>query len=794
MMQNIRVPNLSLADGIRGLLLAILVIVGTFPENDWSYSTGIDPPLFWVFNHLFETGLNLGRHIIFPHGPLAFFMYPLSENILLATLVTSLLKGLLVFNVALLLNESKNQTKWLAVFAFAYLISLVANFNQLLLANLILLYCNYYQRNYKPFKYLAFLLTAFAFFVKAYVAIVAGTLFFSFVIYFFIQQKNIKSTLIDAISLLGFILLFWLLMFGTLRGFTNYIWGMAHLAQDNSSAAAYYPQNNWWVLILFMLTLVSVFLIEKTKKSYFYAALIALSLFASWKHGMAREDIFHTKGFLVYLIICLFTFILFSRKKYAAKLILTIVTLLLFSINMKNAANYFPYKYEFLSVNNFVEFITHFDDLKQKSIQESERKTTENRLPKSILDKIGDSKVDIYPWDYSIAGINKLNWQPRVIIQSYAAYTSWLDKQNALHFSSKLAPEYLIWENNKTTLDVNGSVFNSLDSRYLLNDEPQTILQLISNYNLCLSQGKFKLYQKREEAIPLKINSVKSIESTWGEWIPVPDFNLELLRSKLDFNKNIKQRIKSFLYKDEQFWMYLKLKNGSINKYRIVPKNAADGLWINPYIFNKEKVYTVDKIMFKASNQSMLNTKLKVEWEEVGFKNSPDQISNFFDACNNCSDTLLFASNNNFEQTETPHWHNLSVERLSEVSFAGQKSHTLKENPFSATFSYSLDSIPFGKLRITADAWVKSPDYKQQNTISLVIVINDENGQLLYKSTSIDEQLIDRKQWNNIFKSIEVNHQNPDCKLGVYIWSTNNEEVFIDDFRVMIFADDTPAN
>jgi hypothetical protein len=459
---------------------------------------------------------------------------------------------------------------------------------------------------------------------------------------------------------------------------------------------------------------------------------------------------------------------------------------------MKNSVNYLPYKSEILRVNNFVEFAGNFNELKKKSIQESERKTAVNLLPQSFLDKIGDSKVDIYPWDYSIAGVNNLNWQPRVVIQSYAAYTSWLDKQNALHFSSQLAPEYLVWENNKTLQNVNDSELNSLDSRYLLNDEPQTILELISHYDVCLSEEKFKLYKKRKEAISFEKNNIVSTESTWGEWIPVPDFNLELLRAKLNFNKNIKQRIKSFLYKDEQFWVYMKLENGSINKYRIVPKNAADGLWINPYIFNHETVSKVEEIMFKCSNQNMLSPKLKVEWEEVGFNNSPEQISNFLDANKNYSDTLLFSSTNNFERVETPIWNNLSIERLSELSFAGKNSHTLKDNPFSVSFSYSMDSIPSGKLRISADAWVKSPKYKQQNSISLVIVINDENDQLLYKSTAIDEQLIDRKQWNNIFKSIEFNHKKQTSKLLIYFWSTAAEEVFIDDFRVMIFADDLP--
>lgn len=201
MNHNFRIPNLSLADSFRGLLFALLVIIGTFPENQWSYSTGIDPPLFWVFNHLFETDLNIGQHIIFPHGPLAFFMYPLSPNILLATLVTSLLKALLIFNLVFLLSETKSPAKWLAVLAFAYLVSLVANFNQLLLANIILLYCNYFQQNYKPYKFVAFLLTAFAVYVKAYVAIVSGTLFFTFIIYYFIKQKSIRNTLTDLLLL-----------------------------------------------------------------------------------------------------------------------------------------------------------------------------------------------------------------------------------------------------------------------------------------------------------------------------------------------------------------------------------------------------------------------------------------------------------------------------------------------------------------------------------------------------------------------------------------------------------------
>ena len=38
--------------------IGILVVIGTSPGNDWSFSTGIDPPLSWVFNYIYENGLN----------------------------------------------------------------------------------------------------------------------------------------------------------------------------------------------------------------------------------------------------------------------------------------------------------------------------------------------------------------------------------------------------------------------------------------------------------------------------------------------------------------------------------------------------------------------------------------------------------------------------------------------------------------------------------------------------------------------------------------------------------------
>ena len=58
------------------LLATALLVVLTFPRLDVVSDVGVDNSLAWAFNHLFSTGLDQASHLVFPHGPLAFIMYP----------------------------------------------------------------------------------------------------------------------------------------------------------------------------------------------------------------------------------------------------------------------------------------------------------------------------------------------------------------------------------------------------------------------------------------------------------------------------------------------------------------------------------------------------------------------------------------------------------------------------------------------------------------------------------------------------------------------------------------------
>ncbi len=108
----------------------------------------------------------------------------------------------------------------------------------------------------------------------------------------------------------------------------------------------------------------------------------------------------------------------------------------------------------------------------------------EAMLPAGIRTAIGRSSVDVMPWESSIAILNGLNYQPRPIPQSYAAYTPWLDNLNARFLASTNAPDYLLYACAQR---------NDVDYRPAAWDESMTKVALLENYTF---DTKFKLPMK----------------------------------------------------------------------------------------------------------------------------------------------------------------------------------------------------------------------------------------------------------------------------------------------------------
>ena len=765
------------------IIMALIIAVFSFPEISLDFDIGIDPPLKWLYNHLFSSDLSLGRDIIFPHGPLAFFMYPLADNFILSVIVTLILQVAFVFQLFHLIDAEKWQ-EWLLTAVLAWFIFSLSNFNQLILSNISIAYLLFLRNETQLPKFWGIVLTAFAFYVKAYVAIISGTLTFSILAIHLFQHKNYKQTLVDLSVLLGTMLLFWFLMYRQLGGFINYCIGMTHLAGDNSAAAAFHPTNNWWLVVPFLVIVVLIPFLQNNREGKMFGFLFALSFFAAWKYGMAREDYYHVRTYLFFIVISMILFLVYNRRNLMVNIFVILLATVLFAVNMKNVENPQPISISYSGFKNFVQFVSSFQEIKDKSERQNTENMACNRLPEAIRNQIGDKSVDIYPWDYTIVAANRLNWKPRPVIQSYAAYTSWLDKKNAVHFRSNSAPEYFIFGINNITTDPNGFKLESIDNRYLLNDEPQTLIELIRNYERIYCDRNFLVYRKRNQALEIRSVVKKSQSAQWNEWISVPADANQFIRLKLHSDRSFSGKLKSFLFKDELYYMYFKTKDGSTLKYRIVPQNAVDGVWISPFYTSAgdpspSKIIT--EVLLTCSDKKRTKNPFTFEWEyfDTGLK-----VINDFFGKDSVKILEVYVDEKFDLESDNPYWSGFNAQKVINDAVNHQKLYLVEPEAFSPAFKLAVDSLIKLPVSIRVECWLKTD---RDAHSSLVIETENAAGEKNWQGIEINRQIVDEDELNQVFNSVDVNL--PFRKVTVYIWNNGKKPVFISSINIKMTSE-----
>lgn len=759
------------------LPISITVILLTFPEYDCVFETGIDGPLPWVFNMLFSSGSSAGQHIIFPHGPLAFLMYPLHENLWLTIGLNSLLRLFIAYGCWNLIAEVPIVFRTLITLCATIIICLYSGINHLILASCILAYCNFFNSKKVFFKLTVLILSALAIFVKSYVGIISAILFMSFLFYQTLISKKLKKSFIDILTYGVLVLLVWLLLYNSKEGVYTFLKGVFYLALDNSSAAAYYPLNNWKALIPFLILLPLSLIFGNSKRTIFLIFILFPSLFAAWKHGMAREDVYHMKGLLNYLLIALTISLLFRQKNRLINLIFSMACIICFSFNLPQAYNYTPKKFKLSGPENFIEFITNYNVWKEKAELKIADNVGGNKLSKAILNKIGTDTVDIYPWDYSIVAANNLSWIPRPVIHSYAAYRPELDELNKKHFQSKKSPKFIVWHFNGLTKNL-----SSIDDRYLLNNEPLTLIQLLKSYKISYEEEKILLLEKRKS--PLEILRKKEVlqNATLNSWIPIKNTTGSILKTNIHLQSTFIQKIKSFIYKDEQFWIYLRFTDSTMTKHRFVPKNAKNGLWINPYYHTLNSSKEVSSIYVTGSNQGILNNTFSLQWENVDFKKKDSRIP-FFEKKKTPS-KVIFRSENDFENPAIKYWSETT--KLSKTAFSGKNSSLILKDEYSSCFSFPLDSLSSGEYTVMLSSWIKATKLNYESKISAVISIEEASGtSLLWKANSITSQIIEENNWNLILSEWVINKTHNNTTLKIYI-KNSSSPILIDELKINI--------
>lgn len=778
------------------LLISLIVFIFTFPEIDPSFGPGIDSPLAWAYNYLFAYDVEIFPQMVFPHGPVAFIMYPLpfGNNLDIAFWVLSITKIIFIYTL-LRLGSTVAPDKWLLQVALVIMLAEILHINLILTGTAAAALMIFHFTEKRWWLIIPVVFTVIGLYTRASIGITNSIIMVSYAVIYVYQKKDYKLPLYTIGSFAVLLALFWLMVYGSFEGFFTYFNGTLQLTGGSSAATSYYPDNNWWLLGIAIVLFFALPFIAKNKTVSFAYGLFGLSIFAVWKHGMSREDLLHARGFFCYLVL-FFTLILLALDEHKKRyfIIMGIILGLVYK-NLTVTSDYREYHPEIWSVNQFWHWLNDRDAIGEEAMRQSLTAVSVHKLPDEMVNRIGNTAVDVYPWDFSFIPANNLKWHPRIVPQAYAAYTPWLDKQNADYFETHKGAEFIIWD---MTEDRWGGNFAGIDDRYVLNNEPQSILKILDNYTVVSKCNKAILFEKdKGDHVGETKTTGELITTQWNQWVKVPEVEDGIQRVRLNMDGTFWRFMKNQLFKDEQYSIEYKLNNGEVKKYRIVPDIAAIGLWVNPLIMQPQNDFVeplVTDIRFTCSNYKAVKDEIRLQWEltEVKPRATENELTGkfknafgLFGKSIDLRQEAIFSSLNNIETAEK-YWIQDNARVVKGDAYSGDKMYKLEKGAFSHTFEFLLDSLHNDSLSEAMVSVNAAINIDKGGQLALVVSIEDENGQYFWNAVNTDRLDVEKGGWQYLYirKKAEIRKG---AKMKAFVWNTGDKEAYVDDIEVKIF-------
>ena len=182
---------------------------------------------------------------------------------------------------------------------------------------------------------------------------------------------------------------------------------------------------------------------------------------------------------------------------------------------------------------------------------------------------------DIYNFNQAVLLASDNKWNPRPAFQSYQSVTPYLAKANYDHLiDSSSAPDNIFFK------------LETIDSRYPSLDDGMSWKALLGLYKpIFWTAGRDYLVLTRDKGSrPLLVSDVQKInDAKMGEYIVNP-YQTGLVFLKLNLRKSFWGTLLSVFYKADPIWINVKLKNGEVRVFRIIPSMTETGFLLSPLI------------------------------------------------------------------------------------------------------------------------------------------------------------------------------------------------------------------
>jgi hypothetical protein len=187
---------------------------------------------------------------------------------------------------------------------------------------------------------------------------------------------------------------------------------------------------------------------------------------------------------------------------------------------------------------------------------------------------IKDAPVDLISYEQGVLLLNRFNWHPRPIFQSYSAYTPCLLAANARFFQQERAPKFVIVH------------LQPIDGRLGAMEDGQALCEILRHYQPVLAEKSYLLFERSTVASapapPASI--VRQQRVHFNEEICIKNLPDAVQRLSIDLHYTLEGKVRKLLYKPPSAFIAVRTADNQCFTHRLVPAVARDGFLINPLL------------------------------------------------------------------------------------------------------------------------------------------------------------------------------------------------------------------
>jgi hypothetical protein len=307
--------------------------------------------------------------------------------------------------------------------------------------------------------------------------------------------------------------------------------------------------------------------LARDRKQIVQTLLVLLSIFVYFKQGFVRLDERHYLQFFRFGPLAAFFFYLYGEpevkrmlRTYLAFAAAACVALAVPGL----APDRIKARYD--EIKGYLAEATSFQDTAPVVPRHIPR------LPQAFVNKIGRASVDVVPHDLGLAAHHQLRYTPRPLIQSYAAFTPYLDELDARFFRNAKAPKFVVYSHSA----LEGPHYAPWWSA------PRTKLALLERYEVAAVEADTLLLALRPHGLSVKKGRSWTGTGQLGKDLPLPASTGLVLFAARTSSSPSGMLVRLF-YRPAP--LNLEVQGGSRKASApVVPAHLADGLLVNRFV------------------------------------------------------------------------------------------------------------------------------------------------------------------------------------------------------------------